>query len=108
MRNGFIALVGLLAAGCTEADPDFIEPDTSVAGTDSTTADGTESGDGTSSSGTADATDTADTTDTGPNCGADEMLCGADCINPQNNKNHCGMCDHKCQGPSKCVDGTCD
>jgi hypothetical protein len=89
----------LALPSCLERDPDFIRPgdgetgnttDPADTGTDAGTGDGTGAG-----------------TDTGPMCDASETECQGECFDLQSDKNHCGSCDNKCMGSSKCVDGAC-
>ena len=41
------------------------------------------------------------------NCTPTEILCGNSCVDPLNNNDNCGMCDHRCDLGLICGNGTC-
>ncbi len=43
-----------------------------------------------------------------PTCVGEEKLCGIECVLTSSNVNHCGECDHVCEGASDlCIDSEC-
>ncbi len=43
----------------------------------------------------------------GGGCPANQILCGALCVDPRDNEQHCGACQNRCAGDLTCINGTC-
>ncbi len=64
---------------------------------------GSEQGDG-----DGDMTTSSDGDGDDDGCPMGEDLCDGECVDLQDNEQHCGMCDNPCPGgPNMCVDGAC-
>ena len=95
MRRFSITLLAALAAtgtlgGCALVLGDFTLPEGGAGGSGNTTS--SSSGSGTSMTG---------------GCGAEETLCGGNCVKTATDPAHCGKCDHACAAAEVCSKGVC-
>lgn len=44
---------------------------------------------------------------TNPSCGDGLQLCGASCVDPRTDRDHCGACGNACASGQSCVAGSC-
>ena len=111
----------LLAAACREINPDYDGP---VASSGATETAGTESEPTAGSSGaTADDAAASGSEGAPPSTSSGEpgsssdapgdddgcmgMNCAGECVDVQTDDDHCGMCNHKCNGQKECIAGEC-
>jgi hypothetical protein len=89
-----LGCVTCLDAGVTEGGPGLLDGSVS-------------DGDGAGDAGSPDADAAADARPDGPLvCGAQEIICDNQCVNPAQNPNHCGRCGKTCD-THVCIRGAC-
>lgn len=104
-----LVLAGLLAAGCAELNPEFLEPVmVGAEAASGTSTNGTDSSDGApETGGTSSAVANDAVADLGGGCKGSTVPCGETCVDPQWNALHCGGCDQPCAMSQVCVEGMC-